>query len=84
MLRQPWPSGLPRGSLKGLGGNVALETKCLTGGAVFHTEINEEAVSVEVNLPFKLVLTEKEAVLLEKLIHNQLELVLRPYFEAGS
>jgi hypothetical protein len=61
---------------------VALETKCLTGGAVFHTEIHEEAVSVEVSLPFKLALTEKEAELLEKLIHNQLELVLRPYFEA--
>jgi len=38
-------------------------------------------VSVKVNLPFELNIGKKEAKLLTKLIHNQMELVLRPYFK---
>ena len=63
---------------------MAQETKCLTNDAVYHTRIKDKTVSVKVDLPFKMELTEKEAELLEKLIHNQLELVLRPYFEKGA
>tara|TARA_R110000824_G_scaffold173265_1_gene351269 strand:+ start:494 stop:682 length:189 start_codon:yes stop_codon:yes gene_type:complete len=61
---------------------VANPTKCLTSGAVFHIYIAEDNVSAKVNLPFKLDITEKEAEILETLIHNQLELVLRSYFES--
>ena len=60
---------------------MAQETRCLTNGAVFHTKIKEKSLSVKVDLPFKMEITKKEAELLEKLIHNQLEVVLRPYFE---
>ena len=61
---------------------MANSTKCLTNGAVFHTEIEEFSVSTKVYLPFKLEVSEEEAELLETLIHNQLELVLRSYFES--
>ena len=61
---------------------MALETKCLTNGAIFHTVVTDSEVSVKVDLPFKLDVTEEEAALLDRLIHNQLELVLRPYFES--
>ena len=60
---------------------MALATKCLTNDAVFHTAISERAVSVKVALPFKLETSEEEAEMLEKLIHNQMELVLRSCFE---
>jgi len=59
---------------------VANKTKCLTSGAVFHTDINKRSVSVKVDLPFDLDVDEKEAEVLENLLHNQLELVLRSYF----
>ena len=60
---------------------MALATKCLTNDAVFHTAINEREVSVKGELPFKLEISEEEAEMLEKLIHNQMELVLRSCFE---
>ena len=60
---------------------MAHATKCLTNDAVFHTAINEREVSVKVELPFKLEISEEEAEMLEKLIHNQMELVLRSCFE---
>ena len=60
--------------------SVALETKCLTSGAIFHSKVWEDSVSVSVDLPFTLNVTEEEAELIERLMHNQLELVLRPYF----
>ena len=60
---------------------MAHETKCLTSGAIFHTAINERDVAVLVDLPFKLEITEEEAEILETLIHNQMELILRPYFQ---
>ena len=37
-------------------------------------------VSATVELPFILDITEQEAEILETLIHNQLEVLLRPYF----
>ena len=63
---------------------MANSTKCLTSGAVFHIHIAEDNVTAKVDLPFKLDVTEKEAEILETLIHNQLELVLRSYFEIAS
>ena len=60
---------------------MANPTKCLTNGAVFHTEIEDFNITAKVYLPFKLEINEEEAEVLETLIHNQLELVLRSYFE---
>ena len=60
---------------------MALATECLTSGGVFHTEIGEQSVSIKVDLPRKLDLSEDEARILEALMHNQLELVLRYYCE---
>jgi|APSaa5957512535_1039671.scaffolds.fasta_scaffold24317_5 hypothetical protein len=59
---------------------MANETKCLTSGAVFHTKISKRSVSITVELPFELDVDEDEATILETLLHNQLELVLRSYF----
>ena len=59
---------------------MALETKCLTPNAVFHTNIGTKYITARVVLPFELNINEKEAEILEKLLHNQIELVLRPYF----
>tara|TARA_Y100000296_G_scaffold62499_1_gene72601 strand:+ start:33 stop:221 length:189 start_codon:yes stop_codon:yes gene_type:complete len=61
---------------------MANSTKCLTNGAVFRVEIDENSIAATVDLPFKLDINEKEAEILETLIHNQLELVLRSYFES--
>ena len=61
---------------------MANKTKCLTNGARFHIGINEEGISAKVDLPFKFDINEEEAIVLETLIHNQLELVLRSYFES--
>ena len=69
---------LVKSSTRGV--NMAAETKCLTNGAIYNTEITSQRVSVSVELPFKLEIGEEEAKLLDALIHNQLELVLRPYF----
>ena len=63
---------------------MANKTPCLTSGAIFHTGIFEDNVSVKVDLPFKLEITDEEAAILETLIHNQLELVLRPYFKKAT
>ena len=59
---------------------MALETKCLTPDANFVTSISPRTIASTVNLPFELNLDKEQAVILEKLIHNQLELVLRSYF----
>jgi len=61
---------------------MANPTKCLTNGAVFHTKIEDFNIDTKVYLPFKLEISEEEAEVLETLIHNQLELVLRSYFES--
>ena len=61
---------------------MANPTKCLTSGAVFHIGINEAGITAKVDLPFKLDVSEEEAEIIEVLVHNQLELVLRSYFES--
>ncbi len=59
---------------------MALETKCLTPDANFTTIISGNKVESKVVLPFQIELSEEQAEILEKLIHNQMELVLRSYF----
>ena len=62
---------------------MANGTKCLTSGAVFKTCISDKELGVTVVMPGSQLkgLNEEEAAILETLIHNQLELVLRPYFQ---
>lgn len=57
------------------------DTKCLTSGAIFHTSVKPERVGIDVDIPFDLSIDEKESIELENLLHNAVELVLRPYFE---
>ena len=59
---------------------MAQETRCLTSGAKFHIGVHSKTIDALVELPFKLNLTKGEAEILSRLIHNQLELVLRPYW----
>ncbi len=59
----------------------AVKTPCQTPDAQFNIEIKDKKVSVEVELPMELDLTEKDAKLLEDNIHNAMELVLARYFE---
>ena len=63
---------------------MAQATKCLTSDAIFHTAISEREVSVKVELPFKLDISDEEASILERLLHNQIEVVLRYYCEKTS
>ena len=59
---------------------MALETECLTPGTNFSISIGTKYISCRTILPFELKINEDEAKILEKLIHNQMELVLRSYF----
>jgi len=63
---------------------MAQKTKCLTNGAKFHIHINskKDRIEAEVEMPRGIMknIDKEEAELLSRLIHNQLELVLRPYF----
>lgn len=61
--------------------NEAVKTECQTPDAQFNIEINDNKVSVQVDLPMKLDISEEEAKLLESNIHNVMELVLAPYFK---
>ena len=60
---------------------MANSTKCLTSGAIFSTNIKEDKISVDISLPFSIDLAKDEAVELGTLMHNQMEIVLRPYFD---
>jgi len=59
---------------------AALETECQTPGAVYDTEIGPKDVKVDVKLPGELDLDEDQAELLEKNLHNVVELALAPHF----
>lgn len=63
---------------------MAIATTCQTPAARFHTCINTRSVSVVVQLPFDLKLSEEAAKLLEANIHNAMELVLLPLFLMGN
>jgi hypothetical protein len=60
--------------------NEQNSTRCLTSGAQFYTSINNRDVGINVNLPFDLEIDEAEASNLETLLHNSVEMILRPYF----
>jgi hypothetical protein len=59
---------------------MAQPTRCQTPGAMFSTKITDQSVSVHVDLPHPLDLTEPEAGQLEANLHNAVELVLARYF----
>lgn len=59
----------------------AVKTKCQTPGVIFKTHIKEDKVDINLELPSSLELSKEEAELLEKNIHNALELVFAPYFK---
>lgn len=62
----------------------ALETECQTPGAIYDTEIGPKDVKVDVKLPGELDLDEDQAELLEKNLHNVVELALAPHFATES
>jgi hypothetical protein len=59
---------------------MANQTKCLTPGTHFTTTVNQNTVSIEARLPFDLNVDAKEAEIIETLMHNAMEQILRPYF----
>jgi hypothetical protein len=59
---------------------MALETKCQTPGLNLRTVIGKRIVYMSATLPFRLDIDEEEAKILEKNLHNMLELILKPYF----
>lgn len=59
---------------------MAIKTKCLTPDCRFTTEMNAGSVAITVTFPQDIKLDEQEAILLQDLLHNSMELVLRPYF----
>lgn len=59
---------------------MALETKCQTPEMVFKSKITPEKILIKLELPMNLDLDKNEAELLEKNLHNVLELVMSKYF----
>ena len=59
---------------------MALKTDCQISGTVFKTKINPNKINIEIDLPFDLEISEKEAKILEGNIHNVMEIVLKSYF----
>jgi hypothetical protein len=58
----------------------ALSTKCQTPDLVYNIDIDSSEINISLKMPFDLDITEEEAILLEKNIHNSLELVMSRYF----
>jgi len=63
---------------------MAQRTKCQTPGALYYTRISGKTLTVQVELPKELALSEEDATLLESNLHNAVELVLARYFVAQS
>ena len=59
---------------------MAIESECLTPGAVYKMHLSEDQLLVQVEFGSGMDLSEEEASLLEILIHNQLELVLSKFW----
>ncbi len=59
---------------------MAIESECLTPGAVYKMHLSEDQLLVQVEFGSEMDLSEEEASLLEILIHNQLELVLSKFW----
>jgi hypothetical protein len=64
---------------------MALETPCQTPDAIYKTQmyniLGQFMLNIGIEFPFPLNLTEEQAEILEKNIHNALELVLAPHFK---
>lgn len=60
----------------------ALETKCQTPDVIFNIHISDKNIDINLELPESLNLDETEAELLEKNLHNALELALAKYFKS--
>jgi hypothetical protein len=60
---------------------MANKTKCLTPNTIFHSKVEGNKVSIEAELPFNLNIDAEEAEIIETLMHNSLEQILRPYFK---
>jgi hypothetical protein len=58
-----------------------LEAKCKTPGAIYHFDINNKSVGVEVELPSEIDLDEEKAKELENEIHDALEDILARFFD---
>ncbi len=58
----------------------ALKTECMTPGVKYHTDISKNNIKIVLDLPEDLKLNNEEAKLLEKNIHNALEIVLAKYY----
>jgi hypothetical protein len=55
---------------------MAVKTKCQTPGCIYGTQINDQDIEVWVEFPFALKLTAKQAKLLERNLHNAVELAI--------
>jgi len=60
---------------------MARKTECLTPNCQFHIAINSKGVSVQVDFSKPIHFSRREAKLVEDLLHNSVETVLRPYFK---
>lgn len=59
---------------------MAVETKCLTPGGKFHVHILPSEVSVRVEIPGELNISDEQAKDLDSILHNVVELALAPYW----
>lgn len=59
----------------------SLKTPCQTPGAVYHITVKSSGIKCKIDFPDSVDLSKDEAELLEKNIHNALEVVLRGYFD---
>lgn len=63
---------------------MAEKTVCMTPDAIYHSYITPTHLEVKVDFPFTLDLSEREAELLDILIHNQLEIALASFWQENS
>jgi hypothetical protein len=59
---------------------MAVETKCQTPDAEYMITIGNRYIYTRTKLPFRLTISEDETKILDSLLHNAIEVVLRPYF----
>jgi hypothetical protein len=63
---------------------MAVATECQTPGALFHTRINDDGLSVAIDFGRKISLSEEAAEELEVNVHNALELALNRYYREAA
>lgn len=60
------------------------EHTCKTPGAIYHFNLNERNVGVDVEIPFEIELSEEEAIALEDEIHDAMELILEKFWRQSG